>query len=267
MRLSGFLIASSTPPTTPSLPPSPSCSDPSVWRCQASSAAAGCGSQLLAARGARQLAVRIPSARTNIAAADELEFVGVCSLPPAPMQQQTARQQPLQPASPMDVQQQQQQQPKQHEVVRPRARRGTPPLPPPPPTQQQPAACVPQLHTQHLNLLASLQYQEQCHRQQLAAALPAATTWAAPSYQATHPAAYLRPAASSWQCTWDGAQQQAHAQLQCQQAAPAAAAAAEAASWPFGVPAQQQGGWAFGSVPLPALPPLQLTSTTALAAC
>ncbi|KAI7837543.1 hypothetical protein COHA_008630 [Chlorella ohadii] len=124
--------------------------------------------------------------------------------------------------------------------------------------QQQPAACPP-LHAQHLNLLASLQYQEQCHRQQLAAALPAATSWTAPSYQAAHPAAYLRPAAAGWQCAWGGVQQQAHPQLQCQQAA-----TADAASWPFAVPAQQQGGWAFGSV---ALPPLQLGTTTALAAC
>ncbi|KAL4423981.1 hypothetical protein ABPG75_001282 [Micractinium tetrahymenae] len=120
-------------------------SHPRVWQDPHTSAAAGRANSLLASRGHRQLSVRLPSERTNIAPSDEVQFVAVLSLPC------TASPQQAQPAQ-QGLQQ----------GMQPR------PLPPPPPASTQPisAAAV----RSAARLLLSLQHQEQLHRQQLAAA-------------------------------------------------------------------------------------------------
>ncbi|PSC70278.1 UPF0565 C2orf69-like protein isoform B [Micractinium conductrix] len=231
-------------------------SDSATWRAQHRSAAGGVGSLLRARRGLRQLGVHIPAARTNVSAGDGLEYVGTLSLeaPSAPVQQHP---EPMQ-------QQQQQQQVAAPAVLRPRTRR---PVPLPHAPAPQPAA-QPQ---PHLSLLASLQYHEQCHWQQLAAAAaPLPSCWGGfPSAAEAHPGALLRP---KWQAGWGGdpqQQQQQQAFHHHQQAAAAAAAAASAASaavWPFSVQRPQE-GWAFACQLAAAPPLLQPCGLSARAAC
>ncbi|KAL4436637.1 hypothetical protein ABPG75_003776 [Micractinium tetrahymenae] len=206
------------------------CSDPSVWRAPHTSAAAGRANPLLASRGRRQLSLRLPAGRTNLTAADELEFVGVLQRSPVPPQAQQAAMQ-------------EQQQAQQQAVMRPR--RTLPPAPTQLPAvpalkQEQQHHQPEQLLQPSMNLLASLQHHEQCHRQQLAAAWGSCAFLAAEA----HPAACLRP---QWQQDGWEAQQQLAAALQQQLAAAAAAAAASAGGWPYSIPQQQQGGWASAS--------------------
>lgn len=106
------------------------CGDAAVWRPMNTSVTARKLNVLRAARFQRQLALRLPAARTNLNSADELEFVGCIGLeqavaaPGLPLQQQILLQ-----ALQQTVQQQQQQQ-----AVLPFKRR--PPLPLPSAAQQ-----------------------------------------------------------------------------------------------------------------------------------
>lgn len=211
---------------TPLQPPPftlPRCSDLSVWRAAHTSAAAGRANSLLASRGRRQLGLRLPTGRTNLTATDELEFVGVRQGSPAAQLQQARQQAQL--TAHGDHQQRQ--------AVRLQPRH--PPQPGPAKLPAAPALEQQQLQQPSMSLLTSLQYHEQCHRQQLAAA------WGSTAFVAAAEAHLPASLHSKEQGLWD-AQQQLAAVLQQQ----AVAAATAAAGWPYGIP-QQQGGWAFAS--------------------
>ena len=76
----------------------PTRSDPAVWREPHTSSAAGVGNELLARRGRCQLALRLPTARTNVSGegpASLVELVGVRTVGAEPRQAQHQQPAPL----------------------------------------------------------------------------------------------------------------------------------------------------------------------------